>query len=249
MPLQASIIRLSLIAAGLLVLGSVVPAHSHGEIALEFRDDVAGTFNVISGTGNFVNLSDDGETTQFSSVLGRNFRIGNNGGVGLTSTGNLSWVNTGLPSGRVFGTNVEAFLPFWDDLDSESGGVYWQDAGDRLIVQWDDLNHFPGTNVNEGITFQAQIFKSAADAGDGDIIAQFLYTDTAFAPSQSFWNDGASATVGYQGTDNNSLVWSINQAVLSAGTVITLQAVIPEPSSLWMMAIAGLFLTKRRRHA
>ena len=232
----------------LLIAGLIVPAYSCGEIALEFRDDVSGTFNDISGTGNFVNLSDDGERTRYSSVLGRDFRIGNNGGVGLTSNGNLSWLNTGLPSGRVFGGNVEAFLPFWDDLDSESGGVYWQDVGDRLVVQWDDLNHYPGTNVNEGITFQAQIFKSAADAVGGDIVAQFLYTDTAFAPSQSIWNGGSSATVGYQGTANNSMSWSINQAVLSAGTVITLRAVIPEPSSLWMMGIAGLFLTKRRRH-
>jgi hypothetical protein len=247
MPLAISTIRLILIATVLTIVGSIAPAQSYGEIALEFRDDVAGTFNDISGTGNFVNLSDDGETTRFSSFLGRNIRIGNNGAVALASSGNLSWLNTGLPSSRVFGGNVEAFLPFWDDLDSESGGVYWQDVGDRLVVQWDDLNHYPGTNVNEGITFQAQIFKSAVDAVDGDIVAQFIYTDTAFAASQSVWDNGASATVGYQGTTYDSMTWSINQAVLSSGTVITLRAVIPEPSSLWMMGIAGLFLAKRRR--
>lgn len=215
-------------------------------MAIEIRDDVAGSFIDISGSGNFLNLSDDGETTRFSSFLGRDIRIGNNGGIALSSSGNLSWRNRDLPSNNAFGRNVEAFLPYWDDLDSESGGVYWQDLGDRLVVQWDDLNHYPGTFVNSGITFQAQVFKSSADAGAGDVLAQFIYTDTNFAASQSFWDNGASATVGYQNS-STSLVWSFNQAVITNGSVITIQAVVPEPSSLVMMMIAGTPLLFHRR--
>jgi hypothetical protein len=216
------------------------------ELALEIRDDVSGAFVDISGSGNSLSLSDDQEVTRFSIFLGRDIRIGNNGGVALASNGNLAWRNRNLPSNQAFGRGVEAFLPYWDDLDSESGDVYWEDLGDRLVVQWDDLNHYPGNTATSGITFQAQIFKSSADAAGGDVIAQFIYTDTKFVAAQSIWDDGASATVGYQNA-MTSLVWSYNQAVITNGTVITLQAVVPEPSSLVMMMIAGTPLLFRRR--
>jgi hypothetical protein len=246
MPIKPSLLFQALIAC----LLAWPPAPCRAEIAIEIRDDVAGSFIDISSSGNFLNLSDDAEVTRFSSFLGRDIRIGNNGGVALSSTGNLSWRNRDLPSNSAFGRNVEAFLPFWDDLDSESGGVYWQDLGDRLIVQWDDLNHFPGTFANSGITFQAQIFNSSADAVGGDMLAQFIYTDTNFAASQSVWDNGSSATVGYQNA-STSLVWSFNQAVITNGTVITIQAVVPEPSSLMMSLIVAtpMLLRRRRRQS
>lgn len=241
------LITITAVAAFLLVY---LAPDCRAEIALELRDDVVGAFVDIKGTGNLLSLTDDGESTQFSSFLGRNIRIGNNGGVALSSSGNLAWRNRTLPSNQAFGNSDESFLPFWDDLDSESGGVYWQDLSDRLVVQWDDRNHYPGTVVTSGITFQAQIFKSSADAAAGDVVAQFIYTDTNFAASQSFWDNGASATVGYQNA-STSLQWSYNQAVITTGTVITLQAVIPEPSSLMMGIIAGapLLFRRRRRNA
>lgn len=228
-----------------LVLAGVLATACQAEITYEIRDDQAGSFIDIASTGNLISLGDDQERTVFSSFLGRNVRIGNNGGVALASNGNLGWVNRNLPSNQAFNRS-EAFLPFWDDLDSESGSVHWQDMGDRLIVQWTERNHYRGTGVFEGVTLQAQIFRSSVGAVGGETLAQFVYQDTTFAPSQSQYNDGASATIGYQDGAGKFALYSFNTASVTAGTVLTVNA-IPEPSSWMMFAVGVLALARRRR--
>jgi len=89
--------------------------------------------------------------------------------------------------------------PLWADYDRwfEPFEVYWQikDAGqstERLIVQWDEVNYLydSGAGSSETVTFQAALYE------DGRIV--FSYQDLDV--SDSFFTDGASATVGV-GTD------------------------------------------------
>lgn len=218
-------------------------SHARGEMVFEVS--TPGTFIDISGTGTALSTGDDTTLTVTSNFLGSQMRVGNNGGVAFGSSGNLHWSNQNLPNSLAFGS-AEAFLPFWDDLDSESGTVYIQDFSDRFVIQWDEMNHYPGNQARtQGITFQAQIFSRAADAAGGDIVAQFLYLDTTFANNQSQWNDGISATIGWQ-FGSEAMVYSFNTASVSAGTVLTLRSV-PEPTTFAMFAVTGMALFRRNR--
>jgi hypothetical protein len=118
----------------------------------------------------------------------------------------------------------QALAVYWDDLDSDTGDVYYETvgaAGDRtLIIQWQDRPHFSGDPVLDGneATFQVQIFENANPGH-----AQFVYTDVDFLDPA--YDNGASATIGYQaGGHLNDVQWSFNTAgSVQAGTVLTLR--------------------------
>ena len=159
----------------------------------------------------------------------------NNGAIGLVENGESGafYLNAGLPNFGLFGGShgtPQALAIYWDDLDSDTGDVYYQtigEAGARIfIVQWQDRPHYPGDGIVDGdeATFQVQIFE---DATPGH--AQFLYQDLDF--QDEGLNNGASATVGYQaGEIGNDVQWSFNEAgAVQAGTVLTLLSVPCDP--------------------
>ncbi|MEZ6096353.1 MAG: hypothetical protein R3C03_19345 [Pirellulaceae bacterium] len=207
---------------------------------------IAGTFIDISGTGSNLGLGDDGERTVITSLLGQ-LRIGNNGAVGFATNGEIFSNNDNLPSTLLLGGG-EVFAPYWDDLDSDSGGVFWQEFSDRVIVQWHDRPHFSGIGIEEGITFQVQLF--ANQTLTSGVIAQFLYLDTSFAPTQSANDHGARATIGYQLNQTEAVQWSFNSpGSVVDGDVLTILASVPEPSnkSLVLALMGFCFVTNRRR--
>ena len=113
-----------------------------------------------------------------------------------------------------------ALLPFWDDIDSESGNVYWEERSvggiQTLIVQWDDRPHF--NNVGSA-TFQLQLFAS------GPVAARFAYEDVDFG--NPAFNFGASATIGYQVSQSQATQFSFNSPVLSNGDALDLLLIAP----------------------
>ncbi len=152
----------------------------------------------ITATGTALGLSDDGEANVSTSFgfpfyggVYTDLRVGNNGGilVGVTA-GNIVTTNAcPLP-----GQTEPAIFPFWDDIDSDTGDVYWEDqvacahpdcAGGCLVVEWFDRPHF--SNIGAA-TFEAIL------CDDGDII--FQYADVDFG--NPTYNGGASATVGIE---------------------------------------------------
>ncbi|MCP4121126.1 MAG: hypothetical protein GY751_05185, partial [Bacteroidetes bacterium] len=162
-----------------------------------------GAFMDIEATGAALGLSDDGEAdaqVPFDfEYFGVNYTapidvtIGNNGGMIWNQAGaSLSFSNGSLPSGSW----DAAILPFWDDLDSETGDVYWQVMGTApnrtFIVQWERRPHFSGSTNTDPATFQLQLF-------EGSNAITFYYEDVDFTGTA--YDDGASATVGFQGLD------------------------------------------------
>lgn len=205
----------------------------------------ASLFIDISGTGTALSLSDDGEanitTTVGNAIFGAGtVRVGNNGGIGFTSLGDLGITNAALPSANVFG-GATALLPFWDDIDSDTGDVYWQESGGTLIVQWDNRPHFSNTG---SATFQLQLFSA------GPVLARFVYGDVDFGNSS--YDFGQSATIGYQASIVEAYQYSFNSPVLANGDVIDIyagQSAIPEPSTMWFAAPGLLALMALRRRS
>jgi len=189
-------------------------------------DDVSAVLGwaEISGTGTALGLSDDGEaevTMPFTNAVFPNdsVQVGNNGGIGFGGTADLPYSNGTIPNSGTFG-GAQALFPFWDDIDSDTGNVYYETVGtspDRtFIVEWHDRPHYSGDSTLDGdeATFQVQVFETPVNA----VWAQFLYLDTDFQDSS--YDDGASATIGYQASGNDGSQWSNNQPGAVNPTVV-----------------------------
>jgi hypothetical protein len=184
-------------------------------------DDTCATiFDDISATGTGLALTDDGEAAIqvpfdfgfYGTIYSAPFdvQVGNNGAVILND--NSSQVGTGaaMPSSGL-GLGV---APFWDDLDDETGDVYWEVKGTspnrQLIVQWDNRPHYNGIG---DATFQA-VFDEATS------VITFVYEDVDFG--DALYDFGVSATVGIQDAGNSIAdEYSYNTASLSDGMCIS----------------------------
>jgi hypothetical protein len=222
-----------LLMAGLGLLLLVAPLDAE----LVITDAIPGEFVDISASGTPLGLGDDGVAevwpeldlllTLFHGGGGRVW-ISNNGALGFLNDGasGAYYLNAEIPSFALFGgghSTPQALAVYWDDLDSDTGEVYYATIGtpgERVfIVQWQDRPHYPGDAVLDGneTTFQVQIFEDATLA-----YAQLLYQDVDF--HDPTLDEGASATIGYQaGAIGNHVQWSCNTpGAVTAGTVLTL---------------------------
>ncbi len=180
---------------------------------------ITATYNFIDATGGTpLGLTDDSEANIVSPFpiayyggTTTNLRVGNNGAIlfGAT-TGDVSTANTALASAP------DNFIaPFWDDIDDETGNVYWLVTGTapnrKLVVEWYNRPHYvSGGGVGQA-TWEVVIFEN------GNILYQYLDTDFGNAS----FNDGVSATAGIRGVGAlNSLEYSFNQAKLTNGLAI-----------------------------
>jgi subtilisin family serine protease len=197
------------------VMGSSDPVQR-----LEFtKSSNPGAFVDISGTGTPLALGDDNEANITTTVGNAIFpagtvTVGNNGGIIAGGSAELHQNNEALPT-SLFG---KALLPFWDDMDSETGNVYWQQllvgGINTLIVQWENRPHF--NNVGSA-TFQLQLFES------GPILARYAYEDVNFG--NAFYDFGASATIGYQESSGSAVQFSHNEATIANGDQLLMQYV------------------------
>ncbi|MDA1055940.1 MAG: matrixin family metalloprotease, partial [Planctomycetota bacterium] len=168
----------------------------------------------ISSTGTALNLGDDGNATINTTVGNSIFpagsvSIGNNGAIIAGAEKAVPFSPAELPT-NAFGN---ALLPFWDDIDSDTGNVFWEErrvsGNNTLIVQWEDRPHF--SNVGSA-TFQLQLFET------GPILARYVYADVDFGDSNHDF--GASATIGYQANVASAVQFSRNLAALADGDVL-----------------------------
>jgi hypothetical protein len=224
------------------------------------------SFVDISGTGTALGLSDDGEANiavgfsfPFYGASYSDVRVGNNGGILITTASDNLWAGNSCPLPTV--DSPERFvLPFWDDLDTEQGDVYYETfaacpntaggTGQCLVVQWEDRPHFSGTSNPDPVTFQAILY----DTG----LMLFQYEDVSF--SNALYDNGASASVGIQGNSSDYfLEYSCNAANLSDGLAILFSITPYEPPdrgiptlSTWgiallLLAMAGVAVIRLRR--
>jgi hypothetical protein len=173
------------------------------------------TYSWIDATsGTALNLSDDETislTLPFSFPFYSSAATGlwvNNNGLAFPSqhANNFYYTNADLtlPS-----TPDEVLAPFWDDLDSETGNVYWMVTGAApqraVVVEWYNRPHFSQTGPVEAATFEMVLFEG------GDILYQ--YQDVNFGDAA--FDAGASATVGIRGaTAASAQQYSFNAANL-----------------------------------
>ncbi|ABX07050.1 MAG TPA: peptidase S8 [Herpetosiphon sp.] len=129
-------------------------------------------------------------------------RISNNGVMILNNlTGLIEIFNPSLENA----IHNYVIAPYWDDLDDETGGVYWKVVGEApnraVVVQWENRPHY---NFWDNTTFQAVLSEQ------GDIL--FQYKDVDF--NEPFLDFGASATIGVRGTRSEIAQYSVDQPVL-----------------------------------
>ncbi|MCK4658003.1 MAG: PEP-CTERM sorting domain-containing protein [Phycisphaerae bacterium] len=203
---------------------------------------------VADGSGTALNIGEEEErvfTTTISNALfpAGDIAIANNGGVGFDidypPVPDLAGLNDPLPSSNAFGGG-QALLAFWDDIGNTMGDVYVrQTPGDRLIIQWHDRRFADTAEEDQISRFQIQVFDGSPADG---ISAQFFYNDI----EKERAGGGVSATIGYQGgaTRADDFQWSFNTPnAVANGTVLSL---IPEPSTLLLVAAGGWLILRRR---
>lgn len=189
------------------------------------------TFPDISATGTPLDLSDDGEVDltlpflfPFYNRLSDQITVSNNGVVVLDYPGfNVPFTNGPLPSSQL----PHAIVPFWDDLDSETGNVYVglytytlalendllapptdnaQGAMSYYVIQWHERSHFPGPSAST-VTFAIGLIVPG-QGFDGYMF--FCYPDTTFGdPALDY---GASATIGINSGGSIAEQFSYNTA-------------------------------------
>jgi hypothetical protein len=179
-------------------------------------EPIAFNFVDISGTGTALNLTDDSEANitspfpfTFYGVTSSNLRVGNNGGILFNATtGDVGITNATLPNATI----GLAMLPFWDDMDSDTGNVYWEVQGSApnrtLIVEWYNRPHY--SNVGAA-TFEVILY-------EGSNVIEYHYLDTDFGNAS--YNAGISATVGINWDGSVALQYSYNQAVITDGLAL-----------------------------
>lgn len=162
----------------------------------------------ISTTGTALNLADDGEANVtmpfnfvFYGVTSADLRVGNNGGVRFNATtGDVSNGNVALPNA----THALTFFPFWDDIDADTGNVYYATVGTapnrQFIIEWYNRPHF--SNVGSA-TFEMILYETTNRI-------EFVYPDTTFGNAS--YDNGVSATVGINQDGTNALQYSYNTA-------------------------------------
>ncbi|MEM7312485.1 MAG: S8 family serine peptidase [Planctomycetota bacterium] len=192
----------------------------------QFSDPSA--FVDISATGIGLGLSDDGEATVTTTVGNEAFpagtiTIGNNGMIASGADVGIDFSNGSVPNDDF----DFALMPFWDDIDADSGNVYWEerqvDGVNALIVQWDGRPHF--SDVGDS-TFQLQVLESG--------LIRYVYEDVVFGSAE--FDFGASATIGYQSSSSEGASFSQNSPVLSNGDVIEIST---SESDIFRMDVAS----------
>jgi uncharacterized repeat protein (TIGR01451 family) len=169
--------------------------------------------------GTPLGLLDDGEANvtlpfpfNFYGTVSTDIRVGNNGGLlfGVT-TGDLAITNDNLGSTS---TN-NLIVPFWDDIDADTGDVYYKTVGNapyrQFIVEWYNRPHY--SNVGNA-TFELILYETTNNI-------KYQYQDVVFG--DSLYDYGASATVGIRQTTPNYLQYSYNQPVIQDALAICFQ--------------------------
>ncbi len=205
--------------------GAVLPGGGPDPFGYTYQDNRSAdgpAYEWINATdGTALNLTDDAEANltlpfafTFYGTAATAIRVGNNGGLLFNATsGDLTAANAALSSG----TN-NLIVPFWDDIDDETGNVYYKTIGTapnrRFVIEWYNRPHYTSSGGVGTATFELILYE-----GTNNI--KFQYQDVVFGNAS--YDYGADATVGIRGSGSNYLQYSYNQAVLANGRAICFQ--------------------------
>ena len=134
------------------------------------------------GNGVELPLSDEAEETDAIVSLDLPFPVNyygqtyntiticTNGWVAMGHTSEVNFYNRVIPSPE--GPNA-MIAPFWDDLTTNPGAVFFQDMGDRIVIEWSGMNNL---SINSNLNFQVIIYSQElhpTGSGDSQIKMQF----------------------------------------------------------------------------
>ena len=152
----------------------------------------------ISSTGTDLLLTDDSEASftspfpiLYQGSLMQDILVGNNGGIILGATaGNIGY-------GGNFNTLADGYMfPWGDDLDSETGNVYWEAVGTApnrtLIIHWHNICNFSGSAGAPTVDFQLQIEEATQEI-------YYVYNDVVFGGTYANDDFGDNADIGLSG--------------------------------------------------
>jgi subtilisin family serine protease len=196
-------------------------------VAYTYDDTVPFAWEEISGTGTDLGLYCDDCSLPISLPFDFPFYGANYSEVWANDNGGLSFEGYPLAyeNGPIPTTSMNTLIaPFWEDLFLPI--VYYEIRGTapdrRLIVQWQDAEHYL-LMLGNPVTFQAILYE-----GTGEI--KFQYLDTYFG--DSFYNYGASATVGIQQSAENGLQYSQDSPAVPNGAAILFGPAVVLPQIL-----------------
>jgi subtilisin family serine protease len=198
------------------------------EVLANANYSVASTsFNYRTISGTNLNLSDD-QVAQITPPFPIRFGGGRFSDLWVNDNGTVSftgsfpsppWDNTTIPISRV----STLVAPFWDDLTALPGtaqNVWWGVTGTlpnrELVIEWRDIPNFNCPNTS--VKFQVVFFERRSDI-------LFNYADTVFAggcvsADGTKPDNGGSATVGVQVTENLGTQFSFNTPSLNNNTAL-----------------------------
>ena len=130
----------------------------------------------------------------------------------------MGLTNAALPTAAT-GLPAPAILPFWDDIDDETGNVYWEVQGTSpnrmLIVEWYNRPHF--SNIGSA-TFEAILYEATNEI-------KFQYADVDFGdPLTTTAHRPPSASTR---TPRRPCRCSFNQPVIQNGQAILFTPATP----------------------
>ncbi|MGV3613464.1 MAG: T9SS type A sorting domain-containing protein [Fluviicola sp.] len=171
----------------------------------------------ISGTGTDLNSVDDGEVGitlpfafpyQGGSIT--DLTVGNNGGIQLgTLTGAVGY------GGNMTTITGDYLFAWGDDLDDETGNVYYQVTGTApnqvAIFQWNNQNNF--SNGAGSVTFQIQMHQAT-----GEIY--YVYDDVEFGGTETADDFAANADIGLSGPTTDINVSNNNATYLQNNSCV-----------------------------
>jgi hypothetical protein len=167
----------------------------------------------ISTTGTPTGLTDDGQIGVvltfpflYQGNLINDISIGNNGDIKLgTLTG-----FTGF--GGNMTTLLDGLYPWLDDLDSETGNVYYETIGTApnrvFVVEWFERCNFSGSIGAPNVTFEVQIEEATNEI-------YFVYDDVVFGGANALDDYGTNADIGVAGPNTDINLSNTNAQYLT----------------------------------
>jgi hypothetical protein len=180
---------------------------------MDWNSDCPSTgFVDISTSGTDLLLTDDteaGVTLPFPFLyqgqLINDITVGNNGGIILGT------LNGAVGYGGNMTTLGNSIWPWGDDLDDETGNVYYQTIGTApnrtFIVQWDNICNFSGSVTAPTVTFEVLIEEATQEI-------YFVYTDVVFGGTNVADDYAANADIGVGGPNQDINISNNNATYL-----------------------------------
>ena len=179
---------------------------------MDYDNDCGPGFQDISATGTALNLTDDQSADipavpfpiLYQGMPVTSITVSDNGAVLFNSPlVTIAWSNQTIAAATVNGV-----YGFWDDIDPGVGNTYYETVGNapnrKFIVQFDEKQQYYSNNAAEIITFQIVL-----DEATGEMFT--LFEDSEFGGSSAAYDNGASATQGIVGP-NQDIQVSYNNA-------------------------------------